>query len=232
MNASFIGIRLLRLRKDQSGLMKKDNLIPQQHSGSDSNISCSIELSTTAEAHEVFLHARANLLHVNKWHDLSGPATASFQLTDLQGKDVNMEVIAGDYLKINIPGPGNAQTGYDWVKVENVEEQLTHSYHVWTAIKVRPASPPVPTIKRTAHFFSDQATSSFIVERRGRIVKVCVIGKNETVNEQSKGWLDTMRNTIVAFAAMIGLNKPQWKSLVKGILRESSGHHFHGRKTA
>jgi hypothetical protein len=59
-----------------------------------------------------------------------------------------------------------------------------------------------------------------------------VIGKNEKVNEQSQGWLDTMRNTLIAFAAMLGLNKPQWKSLVKGILRDSSAHHLHARKTA
>jgi hypothetical protein len=218
--------------EDNFAYMKKENLIPHQHTGVDSNTSCSIELATTAEAQEVFLHARDNLLHVNKWHDLSGPATAYFQLTDHTGKAADREVQPGDFFKIDIPGPGNAQTGFDWVKVENVEEQLTHSYHVWTAIVVRPASPPIPAIKRTAHFFSDQATSSFIVERKGTIVKVCVIGKNEKVNEQSQGWIDTMRNTIIAFADMLGFNKPQWKSLVKGILRDSSGHHLQGRKTA
>jgi hypothetical protein len=212
--------------------MKKETIIPHQHSGADSRTSYSIELASAAEAQEVFLHARDNLLHVNNWHGLSGPHTACFQLTDQYGKEADREVIPGDYLRINIPGPGNVKTGFDWVKVENVEEQITHSYHTWTSIKVRPSSSPDHGTYGTAHFFSEQATSSFIVERKGNVVLACVIGKNEKVNEHSQGWLDTMRNTIVAFAAMIGLNKPQWKSLVKGILLDSSGQHLHGRKTA
>ena len=212
--------------------MKKEALIPHQHTGAESNTSYIIELSSTAEAQKVFLHARENLLQVNKWHDLSGPATAYFQLTDHNGREVDREAIPGDFLRINIPGPGNAKTGYDWVKVENVEEQTSHSFHVWTAIKVRPATPPVPTTNNTAHFFSEQATSTFIVERKGTTVRASVLGRNETVNEQSKGWLDTMRNTIVAFAAMLGFNKPQWKSLVKGILRYSTDLSPHSRKTA
>ena len=212
--------------------MKIETLIPNQHAGAASNTSYSIEFANTAEAQKVFLHARENLLNINKWHDLSGPATAYFQLTDKNGEEANREVKAGDYVRINIPGPANAKTQYDWVVVEKVEEHVKHSYHVWTSITVRPAPSPLEIEKGTAHFFSEEATSSFIVERKGVQVKACVLGRNEKVNEHSQNWLDTMRNTIVAFSAMLGLNKPQWKSLVRGILRDSANHELPGRRIA
>ena len=212
--------------------MKIETLIPMQHTGAASNTAYSIELRNSAEAHKVFLHARENLLDINKWHDLSGPGTAYFQLTDKNGNEAERMVMPGDYIRINIPGPSNAKTHFDWVIVEKVEEQVKHTYHVWTSITVRPAPSPIDQQKGTAHFFSEEATSSFIVERKGVFVKACVLGRNEKVNEHSQNWLDTMRNTIVAFSAMLGFNKPQWKSLVKGILRDSTQHELPGRRIA
>ncbi|MES2645523.1 MAG: hypothetical protein V4717_01515 [Bacteroidota bacterium] len=202
--------------------MKIESLIPFQYTGKASTTSYSIEASDLDQAHKIFLNAREKLLHVNEWHALAGAATAVFQLTDDTGKEIDRAVQAGDFFRINIPGPDNAKAnGFDWVRVEEVEEQLKHHYHVWVAIKVRPAAPPIEGNEKTAHFFSNEATSSFLVERRGLTIIASVFGRNEKPNNENEGVFDIVRNTIVAVSAMLGFSKPQWKSLVKGILKSS-----------
>jgi len=202
--------------------MKIDSLIPFQYTGKASNTSYSIEAHSNREAQQIFLNARNNLLHINWWHELAGSATAVFQLTDSTGREVDRVVQVGDYLRIDIPGPGEPNgDGYDWVRVEEVEEQIKHSFHTWVAIKVRPAASPGTGENHTAHFFADEATSSFVVERRGRMISASVYGRNEKPNDEHDGLFDIIRNTIVAVTAIFGLSKPQWKSLVKGILKTS-----------
>ena len=198
--------------------MKIEELIPFQYTGKESCTTHSVEAKNDQEAKQIFFNARRNLLQVNDWHELAGAASATFQLVDKERNEVNREVQAGDYFRIDIPGPANTNgNGYDWVRVEDVEEQIRHNFHAWVAIKVRPAAPPGE--KQTAHFFSQEATGSFVVERRGRIITASVYGKNEKANNESDGLLSTLRNTLIAVTAMMGLSKPQWKSLVKGILK-------------
>lgn len=181
-----------------------------------------MEVPTEQEAHSIFLKAREKLLSVNEWHALAGSATAVFHLTDATGAAANRQVQPADYFKIDIPGPGNTTgKGYDWVRVEAIEDQMQDAYHVWTAIKVRPASSPVNGKAETTHFFSPEATSTFLVERKSCVVTVSVFGRNEKPNKESEGILNTVRNTIVAISALLGFTKPQWTSLVKGILKFS-----------
>ena len=202
--------------------MKTENLIPFQYTGKASNTSYTVEAATDREAHQIFLQARDKLLHVNSWHSLAGAATAVFQLTDSSGKEVDRIVQPGDFFRIDIPGPDNKKgKGYDWVRVEEVEEQIQHYFHVWAAIKVRPSVSPLNGENGTAHFFSHAATSSFLVERRGRLVKASVFGRNQKINHESSGVITKLRDTIIAVSAMLGFSKPQWKSLVKGIIKSS-----------
>jgi len=70
----------------------------------------------------------------------------------------------------------------------------------------------------TEHFFSKEATSSFLVEHAGRKVEASVKGRNELPNVEIHGLINKIRNLLIGLGAMIGLNYPQWKALVKGIL--------------
>jgi hypothetical protein len=47
-----------------------------------------------------------------------------------------------------------------------------------------------------------------------------VYGRNEKPNLNTKAVIDKLRNAIVGVTAIAGLNKPQWKSLVMGLLSE------------
>jgi len=124
----------------------------------------------------------------------------------------------GDHFKINIPLLGNiGGEGYDWVQVEAIDNHSEKNREA-IAIRVRPANDPSNTKEEITHFFSDEASSTFSVIRTDNAVTASVQGRNEKPNTDAGNVMDKIRNTIVATGAMMGLNKPQWKSLARGLL--------------
>jgi hypothetical protein len=196
-------------------------MIPEQQKGAKSVTRYSVTLSSEASARQLFENAKKNLLNVNAWHDIAGSRSAVFEIIDNRGNKISNDVKKGNYLRITIPViPGSpAGAGADWVKVENIAQEEKENYEC-VALSVRPAPAPINNEPEVAHFFAPGATSTFSVERRGRAVIASVNGRNETPNTKTKNLLAWMRNLIVALGAMMGLNKPQWKSLVKGLIKK------------
>jgi hypothetical protein len=197
------------------------DIIPQQTSGMGKDNRAQIELAEPSQARQQYEVARARLLDVNHWGDMSGFLSASFQLVDQDGRQVkNRLPMPGDYFKIKIPAPAPLNE-YDWVQVERVEEiNEPDKDRQITAIRVRPASDPSQRTTETEHFFSPEATSSFIVEREGNRVSAEVHGRNEKPNTKDVDDLRSeLRNTIGATGALLGLSDIQWNKLVKGILQ-------------
>ena len=88
-------------------------------------------------------------------------------------------------------------------------------------IRVRPAVPPIPQKIHVAHFFTNEATSTFCVERSGKSVRAAVFGRNEVPNIVQTGLWDSIRNFFVGIAAILGFNKPQWNKFVTGLLKSN-----------
>ena len=86
-------------------------------------------------------------------------------------------------------------------------------------MRVRPAHNPAEAGTDTAHFYEEEATSSFIVERSGTRVSAGVYGRNEVPNTKVYRLMDKLRNLIISLSTKLGFQKPQWKSLVVGLLR-------------
>ena len=196
----------------------KDNIIPSQQQGAQSNTESSRQFANGDEQENFYQQVKHRLLNVNQWHDYAGKLTASFQLTDRHGNDLQRTVQKGDYWKIDIPAPGSVTgEGHDWVRVEAVEEKKENQEE-YLAIRVRPCSSPLNANKDIAHFFSDEATSSFIVKKQADMVVAGVYGRNEKPNTKANKLLDKARNTAIATGAVSGFSKLQWKSLVDGLL--------------
>lgn len=194
---------------------RQKNLVPQQETGSQSNTEVRVQLESEEAAQNFYKIACERLMSVNQWHKIAGKATADFQLTDAQGNPVQRTVQPGDHFRIDIPGPGPATgDGFDWVQVEAVEKSQDLA-----AIRVRPATNPKNSRKDVAHFFSDDATSSFIVKKVGKEVLAAVLGRNEKPNTHAEKLVDKARNSAVASGAITGFAKLQWKSLVKGMVK-------------
>lgn len=193
-------------------------LVPGNTTGMQSNTEGEKEFDSEDEASSFFAIAKQRLLQPNKWHEYAGSAAADFQLTDEKGNPVDTEVKEGFHFRIDIPGPGTGTgEGYDWVQVEKISEVEKDNEKIFT-IQVRPATNPLNEKQDVAHFFTDAATSSFMVSKKGRIVKAAVYGRNEKPNTKAEDLKDKARNTVVATGAISGMAKLQWNSLVKGVL--------------
>lgn len=206
-----------------SVIPSKKPVVPKQEKGEKSDTAHSIKLKTEEQAKSFFSVVKNRLLNVTDWDKLSGTGAANFALTDVKGNLVKRPVKKGDHIRINIPGPGSkAGRGFDWVKieiVENLHEPLKDYEALY--IQVRPAKNPRENSDEVAHFFKDDATSTFIVSREANTVNAEVHGRNEIPNLKETNKLDKIRNAVTAIGAMLGLSKTQWTFLVKGLVSEN-----------
>lgn len=199
---------------------KEEPIIPAQQTGASSDTDAAATFDSAEQAKAFFKVAKQRLVEVNHWQKWAGAATAQFQLTDAEGNDVARTVQEGDHFKIDIPGPGSGTgDGFDWVQVETIEETASgDGEHI--AIQVRPATNPNNDRSDVAHFFSDEASSCFIVKRDGNTVTAAVHGRNEKPNTSAETLMDKARNAAVATGAVAAFSKLQWKSLVTGLVKE------------
>jgi hypothetical protein len=202
--------------------MKTSNDIPAQHTGDRSDIEEHLDTSTPRQAHSTFVEASRRLLNVNEWGELSGPLSAAFALTDSQGSTLDRAPKPGDFIRINIPGPGTVGgEGYDWVRIESIDDKPNPAGNEESlAMRVRPAASPINREQDVAHFFDDTATSTFMIERKDLRVTASVHGRNEQPNKDVERPIDKMRNTVVANVATSGVASRQWTMLTKGILKD------------
>ncbi|HVG16836.1 MAG TPA: hypothetical protein VM935_17830 [Chitinophagaceae bacterium] len=196
-----------------------NSIVPEQNKGSQSNTEASQDFASAEEAVHFYSLARKRLLNVNEWHQVAGTLSADFALTDNEGNPITREPKESDHFKIDIPGPGPANgDGYDWVRVEEIAESNEESGESMT-IRVRPSTSPVNRQPGVAHFFSEDATSCFVIKRTGNTVTASVFGRNEKPNTDVEKIVDKARNTAVASGAVTAFSKLQWKSLVEGFVK-------------
>ena len=146
-------------------------------------------------------------------------------LVDEQGFILHRLIEQGDYLRIDIPGPGpTAGGGSDWVTVERIEDHSELAANVESfGLNLRPSAVPGNATGTVAHFFRQEATSTFIAERLDREVRISYYGRNELPNKETGSLIDNIRNSIVALGAAAALSELQWSALCKGILSEEIG---------
>lgn len=193
--------------------------LSSQEEGTQSDIVETIEAADAQDAKLLFLKARERLFDISHWENISEGLSASFDLTDKHGNLKEGFPEKGDHIRIDIPGPGSsAGQGYDWVRVEMIEDKRAgDTDKEWSIIKVRPSEDPVMQ-EGVAHFFEARATSSFIVTREDTKLSAEVHGRNEKPNKKSKKLSDKIRNTVTGTLATAGIAKIQWQKLVKGLL--------------
>ena len=197
--------------------------LPGKHNGSHKDIEATTEANNVEEAKSLFIKVKRRLLDVNKWNKLCGKGSAEFTLTDAKGRQVDGPPEVGFHVKIDIPGPGSGTgDGFDWVQVEAIEEGHEEQDREFIVMRVRPSANPYTTDKDVAHFFSDSATSSFLVMRENKTVTAAVLARNEIANTNNTSLIDKLRNAVVGIGAALGLSNPQWKSLVNGLLGKNN----------
>ncbi len=196
------------------------SLVPKNNIGKAVDLEHRV-MGNVEDAKIIYKIARERLLNPDCWQDLAGSASAKFELI-LIGKKFRAAQ-ENDYLRINIPGPGTvAGDGYDWVKIEKIEENSISGSDKSIAMKLRASSNPNNDNTDTAHFFKKEATSTFVIKIKDTIVTSNYYGRNEVPNIENVPLIDKIRNTVVATGAAIGLSELQWNGLVKGFLQKTA----------
>ena len=192
------------------------NIIPKQILGSQMDALETRDYDTLDQANEMYASACDKLINVNGWTQYAG--ISAFQLIDEKGVRADRLAQVGDYIRIDIPGPGpRAGMGYDWVRIEAMDEVVLAKERAFY-ITVRPCTHPKTVSDETAHFLRSDATSTFLIRQKGMVISAEEHGRNEMPNNQGVNFIDKGRNSLVGMAAKIGLSFPQWKSLVRGLL--------------
>ena len=192
--------------------------VPTQTQGSKMDIVEKRSAKSINESILIYENAVRKLLTINKWGDFAG--ISAFQLIDADGVRAERLARENDFIRIDIPGPGTlAGMGYDWVRIEKIVT-IDDENNQLISMTVRPSAHPVAGNGETAHFLKDVATSTFIVRRIGLDIFAEEHGRNELANTDQGSFFDKGRNFTVGIAAKLGLSYPQWKNLVKGLLKD------------
>jgi hypothetical protein len=184
------------------------------------NIFHSADYATEGEAKGAYLRARERMLDVNHWYRYAGVLSSSFQLTDEQGGDLDRSARQGDYVKIDVPGPGSGKGGgYDWVEITVIDDQTGQTEHTDRCLMTAQPSPnPAEPEKGTAHFLDAGASNTVVVKREDRTVIAVVETRKEKVHKVPDKPLENIRNYVMASAGILGVSNMQWESLAKGLI--------------
>jgi hypothetical protein len=162
-----------------------------------------------------FERSKSKLFDVSRWSDMPG-ITSTFKLFNWKGEDLHdIKPSKGDYIYIKLPGP----LPENWVTIIAIEEQEDFAEFI-----VSPSPKPQARGKEKdeiEHFFVDEATSTFRINREGDTLFAYEIGKDEWINNQGKEaanreWI----NTLIAAGGWMAFQKIQWEKLTDYLVHE------------
>ena len=156
---------------------------------------------------------------INRWKEYGGDLSADFRLFDCVGSYVDRMPRKGDYIRIDIPGPGDIKAkGYDWVEVMKIDDRCYGDELERYLLVCRPSAVPQSNEEHIAHFYARESSSSFIISRGIDYIKAGIYGRNEVPNISRTGFFGRIRNLLVSIGGFFQLTKIQWKSLADGFL--------------
>ena len=179
-----------------------------------SSVSSAKRIFTTEEqGRKVFLQVKEKLLDINEWNKNSG--ITSFEIFDENGNvRADKTIREGGFERISLKGSGK----YDWVRVIDIYD----GEDVFV-ITVKPTYDPTEKNsdeKTISHFFTDEATNNFCLQRDEKSVALYVIGLNEKQNvSETDNMVESVRNAAVAnVGSYLGIQKGEWTTFCKNFL--------------
>jgi len=193
--------------------------VPTQQRGSHLDVQKECQFRDPQETMESFELLKARFFSINHWKEICGGMSADFRLFDQSGVYVDRMPQEGDFIRVDIPGPGDIyEKGFDWVRIVKIDERIYDGQLERYLILCRPSSAPNSKKNHVAHFYSPQSSSSFLIERGATYIKAGVYGRNELPNYAHTGLMGKIRNFFIYLGGAMRMTKMQWKSLVEGLM--------------
>lgn len=183
-------------------------LVPKNETGTSQDFSYSIVAPTVEEALDWFIEAKVQLLDIGTWKNYFSPAGPDFVLTNVTGSIIRRPARKANYIRADIAGTGEkANNEYGWFYIEAIEyDDYPDEDKETIAMYIRHSVNPVDFQKGTTQIFNEEATITFVVERKGTALNTTVHVRN-VIN--AKGKERKMEFSL--------LTNQQWKMLLKGI---------------
>ena len=193
--------------------------IPAQLKGGSHNI-VSMQCANTVDiAKRCFDELLLRLKSVNEWNSLSEKINAKFFLLDSKTVETTSELKVGNFIKIDIPGPGSPSgSGYDWTEIIEIQNGLENDNAPFFAFTIRPCPAPDSDKETVSHFYNQESTNTFIVRRLGTCIYAEVLGRNQIENTTDGPFLDIIRNKAIAIGSKIGFGSLNWMGFTQGLL--------------
>jgi hypothetical protein len=201
-------------------------LVPEHYTGKQNDLRYEKKFENISQAAAVFERTCSRLLKPAQWSQLIGSGSPDFQVVDAEGVCVSRIVQEGDFLRIDLPGPGpQSGDGYDWVRIDAIERKGNDTgAQSLFAMRVSACGNPTENSKKgsedAAHFFKTGASSTFELVRDGGMITMAYHGRNEVPNTATDSILDNVRNAVAGTLAIVGISELQWSALLKSLVED------------
>jgi len=193
------------------------NFVPVNRTGSENDALAFLTYDTDDKALDQFKILRQKLININNWNKYSGKNPTEFFLHNDGEKPFYPK--ENDWVKIKIPGPGNKLgNGFDWVKIVKIQSMESDNFQAVLMV-MKPHSCPENKDNGIAHFYTDAATSTFVLAQENNAVQFSVHGRDEIPNTKNLGLMNSLRNFFVAKGGIFGGSKIQWQHFAEEFIK-------------
>lgn len=171
--------------------------------------------ASASEAEKHFAEFKTKLFQINRWNAHS--ALISFALFGENGEERARETAAaGDFIRMTLIASGKD----DWVKIIKIDDAPDE-----VVLTVQPSRNPTEKNGEqavTSHFFTDESTNNFCLQRNDEAINFYVVGLNEKSNTRdTKNILETVRNAAVAnLGHYSGIQELEWTQFCENFLNK------------
>lgn len=206
----------------QSHKLYVEEILPINDRGSANDSFAHREFDDSAQADVYFTNLKKRLLSVSMWSKFAGGDNFIFELTDSQGNLKSSPPIITDKIRIQLPGPKDQEgLGFDWVEVVRMEKGHFKNVQFYL-LEVSPCDCPYQNGDKTAHFYWENATNTFVIAKQENIVQVSIHGRNEVANTSDQSLTDKIRNFVMANTGIIAGSKIQWEVFTDNLMKEEN----------
>lgn len=193
-------------------------LIPVQKIGKCSDTFSSLEIKELNNPDIAYKSIKNRLLDVNNWAHYATLTNADFILLDEKGNKIDRLVAESDFMKVRFSRLQKIISArHDYVRVNRIIT-IPITFGDALVMQLVPAHNPVKSGSEIDHFFTSEASNTFVLYRDAAKIHLSVHGRNEVPNFKVSKTTKKIRNMLFAVLGILAVSKVQWKSLAHGLL--------------
>ncbi len=186
-------------------------LIPVQKIGKCTDTFSSLEINELNNPDIAYKSIKNRLLDVNNWAHYATLTNADFILLDDKGHKIDRLVAQGDFMKVRFSRLQKIISArHDYVRVNSIITVPT-IFGDAVVMQLQPAHNPSKPGFEIDHFFTAEASNTFVLYRDAAKIHLSVHGRNEVPNFKVSKTIKKIRNMLFAVLGILAVSKVQWK---------------------